>query len=287
MFLGIVHLFKKRQFESRAINFSRYELLSALNWPETGMYYKRPIEGLKRLSGVSVFFDSCWWDYGTEKYCTVKFGLIDRFVLFNERTSGHSTFRSQVEMNETLFKSIQQGYAKNLNLSVYLSLSGNISKRLYRFLDKQRYRNSDYRINLFKLAHHRIGISENYYPSKIKSLLKKAADELVDKKILTSWKFERDVFYGVFNQESVSESYSMVSVKDENQAIVDILCNELDDHTSKTFFNLVANKIPYPVVYSILGNVKELDRESMINKSKGAYFTYLIKLKAEELQIAL
>ena len=260
-------------------------MLSTLKWKSNGEYYERLKKGLNRLAGVSIFFDSCWWNYSSEQYTSVHFKLINNFELYDERNTGSSSFQSSIEMNSVIFESCKSGYIKNLNLSLLLNLSGNISKRLYRFLDKQRQSNSEYRINTMKLAHQRLGLSQDYYPSKFKSLIKEATDELVDKEILSGWKFDGDNFSVAFNRYIPEEKVSKEN--SETDYVVEILCKELDDQESKNFFTTVVRRIPHPVIFSVLGNVKEIHQDGNIKKSRGAYFTYLIKTKAEELKIEL
>jgi hypothetical protein len=136
-----------------------------------------------------------------------------------------------------------------------------------------------------KLAHQRLGLSQDYYPSKFKSLIKEATDELVDKEILSGWKFDGDNFSVAFNRYIPEEKVSKEN--SEKDYVVEILCKELDDQESKNFFTTVVRRIPHPVIFSVLGNVKEIHQDGNIKKSRGAYFTYLIKTKAEELKIEL
>ena len=46
----------KNNFTGASVNFSRYELLKILNWPDTGKFYKRLLESLYRWSSTTLHY---------------------------------------------------------------------------------------------------------------------------------------------------------------------------------------------------------------------------------------
>ncbi len=180
--IGLLKLTVDREFESRKVYFTRYELLKILRWSTEGRSYQRLQNALDRLSGVRIKAVNAFYDNVTKCYTTRNFGLIDAYEINSRGGRGANTSQSFFIWSEVLFKSFQSGFIKKLNLDFYLSLESSISKRLYRFLDKHFWYKSTYKSNLFVLAHEKIGISRNYrYPSSIRQHLDPAFEELYEK----------------------------------------------------------------------------------------------------------
>ncbi len=79
-----------------------------------------------------------------------------------------------------------------MDTGIYFSLSTPLARRLFRYLDKQRYdAKATYRMGLTKLAFEKLGMSRNYYPSQIKRELQPAHDELIDKSFLRKVSYYR------------------------------------------------------------------------------------------------
>jgi hypothetical protein len=80
-------------------------------------------------------------------------------------------------MSEVFYRSVAlANYIKNLNLDLYYRLTSATSKRLFRYLDKNRYQKAQYEEGLVKLA--RKLPLQAAYPSQIKQKLARAHTEL-------------------------------------------------------------------------------------------------------------
>src|SRR5262249_9490318 len=78
----------------------------------------------------------------------------------------------------------EAGYTKDLNLGIYYSLALPISKRLFRYLDKNRYRKSRYEEAGLRMAYK---LPLHYaYPSQVKQKLARAHEELLRHGYLTN-----------------------------------------------------------------------------------------------------
>jgi hypothetical protein len=82
------------------------------------------------------------------------------------------------------------GNVKRLDMKFYNSLSSVVSKRMYRYLDKRRYRAKVFDVELTTLATVNVGLDLGVrrYPSQIKQLVDPAHRELQEKGFLGSWK---------------------------------------------------------------------------------------------------
>jgi hypothetical protein len=184
--LGLLKLTADDGLQNRKVHFTRYELLKILRWTTEGRSYTRLQNALDRLSGVRIKATNAFYDNETKLHSTRNFGIIDAY----EINDGRDTRPSFFSWSEVLFKSFQVGFIKKLDLEFYLDLQSAVSKRLYRYLDKHFWYRSRMQVNLFVLAHEKIGISRNYvYASSLRQQLEPALEELRDKGMLSDFEF--------------------------------------------------------------------------------------------------
>jgi hypothetical protein len=184
--LGLLKLTADDGLRSQKIHFTRYELLRILRWTTEGRSYVRLQNALDRLSGVRIKATNAFYDNETKLHSTRNFGILDAY----EINDGRDTQPSFFTWSEVLFKSFQVGFIKKLDLEFYLDLQSAVSKRLYRYLDKHFWYRSRMQVNLFVLAHEKIGISRNYvYASSLRQQLEPALEELRDKGLLSEFEF--------------------------------------------------------------------------------------------------
>lgn len=277
LWMSILYLFKTQKFESDIIFFTRYELLSILEWPKTKQYYDRLKAGLNRLKSVNIVFDKCWWNSVHKKYTSTAFNLIDNYELFDERVGGGSE-KSYIKLNSVVYDNCRSGYIKSLDLKFYLSLSSSITKQLFRVLDKQCQNKTTYLIGVRKLAHDRLGMPGSYYLSQIKRLLLPALEELQKRGFISKWAFEADNLV-VNYSKGISEPEF-----DRSKSIAGFIADELRDPQSLPFFLKITRSFPEPVIYRLLGELKELEQTTEI-KHRAKYFTRMVFNEAQKLGI--
>ena len=184
--LGLLKLTADDGLRTPKIHFTRYELLRILRWTTEGRSYVRLQNALDRLSGVRIKATNAFYDNETKLHSTRNFGIIDAYEINDGRDARPSFFT----WSEVLFKSFQVGFIKKLDLEFYLDLQSAVSKRLYRYLDKHFWYRSRMQVNLFVLAHEKIGISRNYvYASSLRQQLEPALEELREKGLLSEFEF--------------------------------------------------------------------------------------------------
>jgi len=186
--LGLLKLTVDSGLNDRKVYFTRYELLKALRWSTEGRSYNRLSQALDRLSGVRIKTTNGFFDNQSKNYSTKNFGLVDGYEINDGRDS--KVKPSFFIWSEVLFKSFQVGFIKKLDLDFYLGLTSSVSKRLYRYLDKHFWYKSRVKMNLFTLAHEKIGVSRNYrYPSSIRQQLDPALEELTQSGFLSGHEY--------------------------------------------------------------------------------------------------
>jgi hypothetical protein len=197
--VGLIQLTKRRSnFTDARVQFSRYELIQLLGWPQSGQSYRRIEEALHRWVGVVLMYENAWWDNLAKSWVDEQFHVLDNVTLYDRerwRTSSRSgkTVKgdrsgakadkpplplSSFRWNEVIFQSFQSGNLKQLDLEFYLKLRLPTTKRMYRFLDKRFYRRSRLDFDLRTLACEHIGLSRSYAPTELKRRLKPALEEM-------------------------------------------------------------------------------------------------------------
>jgi hypothetical protein len=197
--VGLIQLTKRRSnFTDPRVQFSRYELIELLGWPQSGQSYRRIEAALHRWVGVVLMYENAWWDNQAKSWVDEQFHVLDNVTLYDRerwrtvaRTGKSSRSDkaaakldkpplplSSFRWNEVIFQSFQSGNLKQLDLEFYLKLRLPTTKRMYRFLDKRFYRRSRLDFDLRTLACEHIGLSRSYAPTELKRRLKPALLEL-------------------------------------------------------------------------------------------------------------
>lgn len=184
VYIALLEVTKDWGFRSRTVPITRYDLMRRMGWKTDGRSYRRLEMSLDRLRGVSIKAVNAFWDNKARRYLTVAFGIIDNYVLVDERHA-HSdrpgdARQSCITWNQVIFNSFLAGNIKLLDTDLYFSLRSPIARRLYRYLDKKRYRDKPmFQITLEKLAYEHLGMSRGYFPSQLKRKLEPAHRELI------------------------------------------------------------------------------------------------------------
>lgn len=186
--VALIYLTKLRtEFQDIKVNFSRYELIKLLGWPDEGGSYKRLDLSFNRWAGVLLVFDKCWWNNKLKRYCDAKFHIIESVEIVDgdTRRSAHVGGQNGLPLSSftwsrKFIESCQANNIRRLDLEEYFSLKSAISKRLYRFLGKRFHLRGEWTFDLNEIAFERVGLSRGYQSNagKIKEKLRPAIAEL-------------------------------------------------------------------------------------------------------------
>jgi len=182
---------KVPHFDTREVPVSRYELCKEIGWVPSGENYARIQEAYNRLKGVNIYTDK-FWDARGKQHVKAAFSIIDNYYLYDDAKASRrqrgeqlSFDFSRIVWNEVLLQSFQQGGLKYLDTPLWFSWKKPITKRLHRYLDKQRYWKKEWHVDLFDLAAFlNIPPSQRQHPKDIKKYVDRATVEMVDRKYL-------------------------------------------------------------------------------------------------------
>jgi hypothetical protein len=192
--VGLLYLGAQDNFRDRKVCFTVYKVLKVLGLTISNRNYRMVEKALKQLAGVLITSDKAWVEHtkeGQPKRVTTSrgFHVIDEYFLHYQEEDEDEP-ESYVVWGARLWKSIQAGYLKMLDIDFYYSIENPLARRLYRFLDKMM--GSDpgrpYQIDIFDLAN-KLGMAQYEHAAHLRRPLKTAAQELVDKAYLAEFEF--------------------------------------------------------------------------------------------------
>ena len=177
--IALLYYYKEQKPQGKKIHFSLYKLCQIMQKALSKREYDRMRDSLNRLTSTTIVATNCFYDNLAKSWVSEAFHLFDRYKLYQERkgraASPHLSF---VEMSAFFHQSVAvANYIKDLNLGIYYSLALPISKRLFRYLDKNRYKKNRYEEAVMRMASK---LPLTYaYPSQVKQKLARAHEELL------------------------------------------------------------------------------------------------------------
>ncbi len=193
VYVALMEATKEQGFKSRIIYTSRQDIARRMGLPHGGAAYRQIKASLDRLVGVNIHAENAFWDPDKRAYGTVSFGLLDDYVLLDERKDRSKQLPlGQVAWNRIICASFLAGNIKRLDTTFFFSLDSPIARRLYRYLDKKRYDGKPiFQIGIEKLCFEHLGLSRSYqYPSQLRQKLHRGHQELIERGFLQSVRYE-------------------------------------------------------------------------------------------------
>ena len=180
------------------VGFVTYALLERLGLDSSGKSYDQVRTSCERLTRVTISTNHFWertpdtakrgrWTTRKGFHILARYELTTREDYLARR--GDPT--SYVWWDPVILASCKARYMKRLDVALYQSFRTAYARFLYRFLDKEAYRQQDcLEFDLVKLGLTHLGMPANYAaPSRMKEKLGEAFDELVAKGVLTRYEY--------------------------------------------------------------------------------------------------
>lgn len=196
VFNAIMRIYVKKRggYKKNEAHFTIYELVKELDLPvHDGAKIKRARESLERMAKTSLHFENAF--YIEKEKLTKIVHLIGGVEIYDRQKGNRLINVIKVILDDELVNSIEKKYYKLIDFKVYKSLNTGIPRRLYEYLEKKKYRKSQFEIEIRKLAKW-IGLKTSKV-SQLKELLGKANNELKEKGIIDKWKYNKNnaVYY--------------------------------------------------------------------------------------------
>jgi hypothetical protein len=225
--IALLYCYKEQKPQGRKIHFSLYKLCQIMQKALSKREYDRMRDSLNRLTSTTIVATNCFYDNLAKSWVSEAFHVFDRYKLYQERkgraASPHLSF---VEMSTFFHQSVAvANYIKDLNLGIYYTLALPISKRLFRYLDKNRYKKRRYEETVMRMAYK---LPLTYaYPSQVKQKLAPAHEELLRHGYLTRVTYdltrdgEEKVIYEFADGETRTGGNSVVDEGAAGQLVLD------------------------------------------------------------------
>ena len=225
--IALLYCYKEQKPQGKQIHFSLYKLCQVMQKALSKREYDRMRDSLNRLTSTTIVATNCFYDNLAKSWVSEAFHLFDGYKLYQERkgraASPHLSF---VEMSQFFYRSVAvANYIKDLDLGIYYNLALPISKRLFRYLDKNRYKKRRYEETVMRMAYK---LPLTYaYPSQVKQKLARAHEELLRHGYLTHVTYdltregEEKVIYDFADGETRTGGSSMVDDGTACQLVLD------------------------------------------------------------------
>jgi hypothetical protein len=192
--VALLYIGSEQNFANRRMTFTVYRVLKVLGLTISNRNYRMVETALKQLTGVLITTDKAWVERtaeGKQKRVTTSrgFHIVDEYYLHYQEDDEEGK-ESFILWGARVWKSIQAGYLKLLDIDFYYSLENPIARRLYRLLDKMMAYDPSkpYQIDIFDLAN-KLGMASYEHAAHLRRPLKIAAQELVDRGYLSAFEF--------------------------------------------------------------------------------------------------
>lgn len=203
--VGMKTLTHEAGYESRKVDFSRYQLCRTIGWEPDGRAYRRLEESFDRIAGTTLKFKDAWWDKGEQEWKSKTFHLIEEVDLCSRdrldrarAASGESAQRlCSFIWTETIWKSFQDGFIKTLDMQLFRKIGQGrrreVPLRLFRILDKRFHYGPVAKFDLRRLAIGTLGLCPTYSPSQMARVLDRAGEWLA------ACEYLQEMWYGAEN----------------------------------------------------------------------------------------
>ena len=196
VFIALIAVTAKQDFQSRKVEFSVYQVLQILGLTFGRNNYLLVKRALRQLKGLTIYSERAFLEHASKERLVISegFNLIDTYRLRYRETSTHAredqSAPAYIIWGELIWQSFQTGYIKHLDLDFFYSLESAVSRRLYRFLDKQMKHDKEkypgkLEIDIFELSS-RLGMARYPKPSLVKQKLQPGFDELIARGFLAN-----------------------------------------------------------------------------------------------------
>ena len=183
IYVALMAITREQAFADRKVPFSVYRLLQIMGESHDNRHYHSVEGSLERLMRASIVAEGAFWDSEKREVVGMMngFHLIDRFWLAYKETDRRILKREgshgYIVWGEDLWRSINAGYMRGLDLALFYSLEMPVARRLYRFLGKKLQSKTDYEIDIFQLSQ-QLGMARYRYPAKVMEKLRPGLEEL-------------------------------------------------------------------------------------------------------------
>ena len=190
VFNAVMRLYTKGkgedEYRKNEVHFTVYQIPKELDLSITGTKRRRIKESLVRMASTVLNFEKSF--YAEKEKVTKVVHLIDNLEYYEKWKGKRLINAVKVTLDSELVSSIERNYFKLIDFDIYKSLPSGLPRRLYEYLEKKKYRKTQFEIGVRKLAK-RIPLKTRKI-SQVKELLGRANEELKKKDVIDRWAYK-------------------------------------------------------------------------------------------------
>ena len=166
---------RRQGCDSARLEFTRYEILKAIGWRDTGPNYAKIDRAINRIGGVWVVAENAFYDRVAASWVDKKFHIIDESHLFSREKydlarGANGTLRgprSWIRWGAPFYQSFAEGYLATFDLDEYRAVKGGIAKKLFRYANKRLWKRHRFVIGLRSLAEEKLGFKPEQFEAEL------------------------------------------------------------------------------------------------------------------------
>lgn len=292
IFIAILAAWEEVGFKDPAIPVqSVYHMLKKLNLPLNRENYQRFHHSVQTLIGTTYYTENTLYDRDKKRWIHKHtFHLFEEANFLERYSASNRTMPmpfGYIRASNFLYRLVQSGDLKNISLTLYRNLPTPLARRLYRYLDKQRYYGAMFAIGLRKLCL-KLGFAnravEKYTNPELKRILTPALNSLKKEGFLTHYSYQpgkNDLKLAVaFRETEVMAAGRPLTA--EQMGLAEIFAEELGDQANFAFYQHIARILPPHLLYRALSETKDAHRRDQIRTTRPRFFTDVVKRFAQE-----
>lgn len=300
MYVALCHLYNEaRRPVDRRVYTTLPELARLMGVQRGGKQWALLAKHIEDLKRIQITARHAFMRNGARE-TRIIFNILDKVTLTSPVTGDSNETTVIVEFSDDWALSIQSGYSRLMDASLYFALSRPLSRALFSVLDARRYRGSD-RVRILTIPLHELRDRVNLQaerPAHVKGQLTEAHAELRREGFLAHAEWGRTGLPGrgletwnVTYTFSDAEQIRLPLARDEESARrpeqIRELVELLQDAKSTGFIARVVAALSEEQVVGLIGDVRELLRGSTDLPSVRRIFTATAKRRAAESGVTL
>lgn len=218
---------KTYDLPSNKVEFTLYELCEFMGLSVGGGNYQKIKDAIRELNAVKYYSlaNGIFYNKKMERYESSReksISLIDNYDIIGKGKNRSKEERCTVTFGDLVIENMRYSFIKFLSNNVYFQLKSGLTRRLYSYIEGNKY-NKSYIKRSFEVLKHKLPVDYNY-SSEFKRRLKKPLENLIESGILKDYFFGDDILIN-----GVSENCIYIIFKGTRKQLIDSLTEKPKD----------------------------------------------------------
>lgn len=218
---------KTYDLPSNKVDFTLYELCEFMGLSIGGGNYQKIKDAIRELNAVKYYSlaNGIFYNKKMERYESSReksISLIDNYDIVGKGKNRSKEERCTVTFGDLVIENMRYSFIKFLSNNVYFQLKSGLTRRLYSYIEGNKY-NKQYIKRSYDVLKHKIPI-DYAYSSELKRRLKKPLENLIESGILKDYFFGDDILIN-----GVRESCIYIVFKGTRKQLIDSLTDKPKD----------------------------------------------------------